>query len=114
MADNNGPYSTYGSAQAAETSYLTRPVNQVRIRNTHATQTLTVAVYQAGSAAAAAALADATDVTAGVDDSILIPAATIQTVWKSKNRRAYVACSVLGSGSATTYYLHGTQWTDGD
>ena len=112
MADNNGQLITHGSVgTTAETSYLTASVNQVAVRNTHATQTLAVRVFTGSTAAAAAAKADATDAVALADENWHVPAGGRVVVFKSP-RAKYVALSVVGSGAATPYVTEGSDWFD--
>ena len=113
MADNNGAKITHGSvATTAETSYLTERVNQIAVINKHASQTLGVRVYTADSAAAAKALADATDAVEAADENWHIPAVGARRVVFKSPRATFVALSVIGSGSATTYCVEGTNWLD--
>jgi len=110
MADNNGARVTHGSVgTTAETSYLTEKATKVTVQNKHATQSLGVRVFTSNSsAAAAAALADATDAVEGADEVRYIkPGGEPEVVFESR-RPAYVALSVVGSGAATTYEVVGT------
>jgi hypothetical protein len=112
MADNNGQRITYGSVgTTAETSYLTTSVNQVAVRNTHSSQTLSVRVFTANSPAAAQALADATDAVASADETWFVPAGARVVVFKSP-RAKFIGLSVLGSGASTTYVTEGSDWFD--
>ncbi len=115
MADNSAEKITHGSVgAAAETSWLTKQVNQVAVTNKHATQTLAVRVFTASSAAAAKALADATDAVEGADENWYIPPAGGRRVVFKSPTTTYVALSVIGSAGATTYAVEGTTWRDGD
>lgn len=108
MADNSGVHVTHGSVSTtAETSWLTDPVNYVTVQNKHATQTLGVRVFTGGTAAAAKALADATDAVEAADENFYIaPAGGRARVFASP-RATYVALSVIGSGASTTYVVSG-------
>lgn len=109
MADNSGVRVTHGSVgTTAETSWLTDPVNSVTVQNKHATQGLWVRVYTGATAAAAKALADATDAVADADENHYIkPAGDPENVFYSP-RATYVALSTIGSGAATTYETAGS------
>lgn len=113
MADNSGVKITHGSVgTTAETSWLTDPVNYATVQNKHATQTLGVRVFTAATAAAAKALADATDAVEGADEVFYVkPAGEPVTVFASP-RATFVACSVIGSGAATGYVLTGSSSDD--
>jgi hypothetical protein len=112
MADNSANNVTHGSVgTSAETSWLLTSVNQVAVRNTHANQSLGVRVFTANSPAAAKALADATDAVLLADENFSVPTGQRVVVFKSPRAR-YVALSVIGSGSATTYVTEGTDWFD--
>jgi hypothetical protein len=109
MADNSGARVTHGSVgTTAETSWLTEPVNSVTVQNHHATQVLYVRVFTSNtSAAAAKALADATDAVADADENFRIrPAGDPETVFNSP-RQTYVALSVIASGATTPYEVAG-------
>jgi hypothetical protein len=112
MADNNAALISHGSVgTTAETSYLTTSVNQVAVRNTHASQTLAVRVFTGNSPAAAQARADATDAVALADENWFVPAGGRVVVFKSP-RAKFVALSVVGSGAATPYVTEGSDWFD--
>ncbi len=119
MADNDGKRITHGSVgTSAEVSHLTQRVNQVAILNTHASQTLAVRVFTGETAVAAAAAAAATPAVALADEVFHIPALAAasgslarRVVFKSK-RPEFVALSVIGSGSTTTYVVEGTESFD--
>lgn len=113
MADNSGAKITHGSVSTtAETSWLTQAVNQVAVTNKHATQTLGVRVFTAASAAAAKALADATDAVEGADENWYIPPANGRRVVLKSPQPVFVALSVIGSGATTTYETNGTLYLD--
>lgn len=112
MANNDGRFITHSSVgTTAETSHLTNPVKQVAVRNTHASQTLAVRVFTAGTAAAAQAAAAATPAVALADENWHIPAGARVTMYKSP-RSKFVGLSVIGSGAATTYVTEGSDWFD--
>lgn len=91
---------------------FTQQVRQVAIRNTHATQTLSVKVFYGETAARALALATAaTAVTSLVNDSFTIQPGTREVIVKSPKSR-FVALQVIASGATTTYFVHGTDWFD--
>lgn len=93
----------------------TSKVKQVRVRNTHATQTLTVFVASSAvsAAAAKAAVTTGTGTVAviGADDNWTIPALKEAVVWKSNGSR-YVGISVIASGAGNTFVSEGTIWKD--
>jgi hypothetical protein len=112
MADNSANKITTDSVgTSAETSWLLTSVNQVAVRNTHASQRLAVRVFTASTPAAAKALADATDAVLDADENWNILAGQRVVVYKSPRARC-VAVSIIGSGSTTTYTVEGTDWFD--
>ena len=92
----------------AETTSLTRQINQVRVTNYHATQVLWVRPETGATAAAALTLAG-TAAVAAADETFIIPAGQTKVVFKS-NRPTFVALAVIGSGAATTFTTEGTLW----
>jgi len=91
---------------------FTQQVRQVAIRNTHATQTISVKPYYGETAAAALAKATAaTAITSLVNDSYTVQAGQREVILKSPKSR-FVALAVIASGATTTYFVHGTDWFD--
>lgn len=106
------PGNTIGTT--ADTITLKTPVNQIRVKNTHATQVLYVKVFLNADSEAnvVTAIAAATPITATSDFVIAIAAAESRIVMKSKVAR-YAGMNILGSGAATTFNVEGTPWTEG-
>lgn len=114
MADNSAERVTHGSVgTTAETSWLTRPHNKVSVTNTHATQRCHVRVFSGATAAAAKALADATDAVANADEVYDLGPGEEEVVFRSTGAK-FVALSVIGSGAATTYEVVGESFQEGD
>lgn len=113
MADNNAVKVTYGSVgTTAETSYLTQRWNQVAITNRHATATMACRVFTSDvSAAAAAALADATDAVELADENFSIPPVNGRRIVFKSRQPLFVALSVIASATAT-YEVVGSTYFD--
>ncbi len=108
MAANTlGTIAKKGLITATATSgqaVISQPVRELWAYCTHATQTVTVEVHTASTAAAALAAAVADAVTAGEAESVLLPAAAVGgpiLIFKSA-RPTYVVVECLGSGAGTT------------
>lgn len=109
------PANSIGTTQ--DTFSLNGQVKQVKVRNTHATQTLAVRVYtgetEAAAIAAAAAGIVAVALTVSANNAFLIAAASgTEIVYKSRKAQ-YVCLAVIGSGAATTFNVIGTGFTEG-
>lgn len=106
-----GQFNT-STGTTVEIHNFTQQVRQVAIRNTHATQTLSVKVFFGETAARANALAAAaTAITSLANDTYTIQPGTREVVVKSPKSR-FVALQVVGSAATTTYFVHGTDWFD--
>lgn len=91
---------------------FTQQVRQVAIRNTHATQTLSVKAYYGETAAVALAKATAaTAITSGAIDTFTVQAGQREVILKSPKAR-FVALACIASGATTTYLVHGTDFFD--
>jgi putative intracellular protease/amidase len=99
-----------GGAAAVVFNHTTR-VKQVKVKNQHATQTLTVRPFTGNTSAAAAALAAATPAVIGADDNWTIAAGKEATVFKS-SKKQFVSLSVIASGAGTTFCSEGTIWRE--
>jgi len=112
MADQVGAKIAYHSVgTGAESVSLTDPVKQVAVENYHATQHAYVRVFTGNTAAAALALADATDAVAAADENYLVAAGTRKVVLKT-TRPTFVAISIIASGASTTCVVEGTDFRD--
>lgn len=111
----DAPYIVNDSAGAAALPFaITNKVKQVRVRNTHASATLTVLASSSNASSAAAKTAASTGAgiaVIGADDNWTIPALQSSVIWKSNSGR-FVALSVIASGAATTFVAEGTIWKD--
>lgn len=96
---------------AAAVHSLTAQQKQIAIRNTHATQTLTVRVFTALTSALAATAAAATPAVIGASENFTIPAG-VRTVVMKSSRGVYVSISDIASGAATTFTMEGTIFKD--
>ena len=91
---------------------FTQQVRQVAIRNTHATQTLSVKPYYGETAARALAVATAaTAITSLANDTFTVQPGVREVILKSPKSR-FVALACIASAAATTYFVHGTDWFD--
>lgn len=112
MADQVGIKIAYQSAgTAAESVSLTDPVKQVAVENYHATALLYCTVYTGATAAAALALANATDAVAAADETWFIGPGKRKVVLKT-TRPTFVALSIIASGAATTCVVEGSMFRD--
>lgn len=96
---------------AAAVHSLTAQQKQVAIRNLHATQTLTVRLFTAGSSALAAAAAAATPAVIGASENITVPPGG-RTVLMKSSRAVYCSISDIASGASTNFTLEGTIFKD--
>lgn len=99
---------------AAAPFAITNKIKQLRVRNAHATNTLTVAMSSSNSSSTAAKSAASTGAgvaVIGADDNWTIPPGQSAVVWKSNSGR-FVAISVIASGAATPFVAEGTIWKD--
>jgi len=109
----NAPLIVHSSVGAtADVFHLTRKVKEVVVKNTHATQSISLKVFTGATSAAAVATATANATVAGANDTFTIPAGATKTVFKS-TRQQYVAANMIGTGAATTFDMEGTIWTTG-
>jgi len=99
-----------GGAAAATFSFQRRH-KQWAIRNTHATQTLTVKPKYASTTATAAALATADPAVIGADDNFTIPAGARVVIGKSV-KPTFCSISVIASGASTGFVGEGTDFRD--
>jgi len=106
----NAPLILHGTVGAtADVFHLTRKVKAVTIKNTHATQSLTVRAFTGSTVTAAVAAATANASVAGANDTFTIAAGATKVIFKS-TRQQYVAVNAIGSGAATTFDQEGTIW----
>jgi len=113
MAISCNNVATLSIGTTADTIAFALPSKQVRVRNTHATQGISVRVFSATTAAAALAAATATVAVAGANENFLVPAGKDVVVYRS-NRQLYVALSHIGSGATTTGTVESTLFKDAD
>lgn len=90
------------------------PVKQVKVKNTHASQTMTCVVVGADTEAAAIIACEAINTASAVTSGgagFTIIAGEEMTLWKS-SRSQYVAVGIVASGASTTGHLRGSVFID--
>ena len=90
---------------------FTRKWKQVTLRNTHATQAITVKVQTGISPAAVLAKCIAAPAVIGADDTVLIPAGQRVVLLKS-TRAVFAGFAHIASGATTTFITEGSEWKD--
>lgn len=93
----------------ADTVTLTEPVKSVVVVNKHATQTL-YATVMTSTVSGAAALANVVTAVVAADETWYIPPVNGAVEVFRSTRERYVALSLIASGAATTYAVHGRRW----